>query len=121
MIRRLVEDAALPPGSGLRIARHEEKSWLTMCLAAEAGPDDAVLVEHEATSSSHRLRGTGLPINSWTPGPARPARRSTYDPRQSPGCGTAREGAGGAARQPSTWHPGTPRLARNTQASKSQG
>jgi len=49
MIRRLVEDAALPTGSGLRIARHEEKPWLTMCLAAEAGPDDAVLVEHEAT------------------------------------------------------------------------
>jgi len=49
MIRRLVDDAHLPCGAGLRIARCDDRAWLGMTLAETARAHDTVLVEHEAT------------------------------------------------------------------------
>jgi Fe-S cluster assembly iron-binding protein IscA len=48
MIRGLVLGANLPHGAGLRIARHDQRSWLAMSLAESAGAYDTVLTEHEA-------------------------------------------------------------------------
>lgn len=49
MITSLARQQDLPPGSGLRIAQRDDHDALAMDLVEAPGPDDVVLVEHDAT------------------------------------------------------------------------
>lgn len=48
MITELVAAQHLPDGAGLRIHQRDDHEALAMDLAAAPGPNDAVLVEHDA-------------------------------------------------------------------------
>lgn len=49
MIADLIAAQRLPAGAGLRIAQREDHDALAMRLVEAPGPEDAVLVEHDAT------------------------------------------------------------------------
>ena len=65
MITELVSAQDMPQGAGLRIAQRDDYDALAMGLAAGPGPDDAVVVQDDATVflgpiAQHRLAGATL-------------------------------------------------------------
>jgi iron-sulfur cluster assembly protein len=75
MINELVAAQDLPDGAGLRIAQRDDHVALAMGLADAPGPDDAVVVEQDASVflgpiAQQRLDGEVLDARQGELGPA---------------------------------------------------
>lgn len=75
MIAELVAAQHLPEGAGLRIAQRDDHDALAMGLTAVPGPEDAVVVEHDATVflgpiAERRLADATLDARHGEVGPA---------------------------------------------------
>ena len=75
MIAELVSAQDRPSGAGLRIAQRDDHDALAMGLADGPGPDDAVLVQDDASVflgpiAGHRLEGEVLDARRGELGPA---------------------------------------------------
>lgn len=75
MIVELLDDDDLPPDAGLRIAQRDDHTALAMEVAHAPGPDDTVLLDHDARLfvgplASVRLAGSTLDARSGKNGSA---------------------------------------------------